>query len=172
MSRVPTPLRSRKATRVQAVARACADPAWSKTLACTHAPCAGTGRSLVRPQAQRPSGPHREGEEPKPMMHGREKSDPAIVAAKPLNNSGPLAALGAERRARAEGNTVQDSTCRTLSRESVSQGLDRVRQTARHKKKERFTALLHHLTPDLLRTAFFALKRDAAPGVDGLMWQD
>ena len=106
------------------------------------------------------------------MMHGREKSDPAIVAAKPLNNAGPLAAEGVERRARAEGNTVQDSTCRTLSRESVSQGLARVRQTARHKKKERFTALLHHLTPDLLRTAFFALKRDAAPGVDGLMWQD
>src|SRR5918912_1976107 len=51
MSRVPTPLRSRKATRVQAIARACADPAWSKTLACRHAPCAGTGRSLVRPQA-------------------------------------------------------------------------------------------------------------------------
>src|SRR5919199_5795916 len=51
MSRVPTPLRSRKAARVQASARACADPAWSKTLACRHAPCAGTGRSLVRPQA-------------------------------------------------------------------------------------------------------------------------
>src|ERR671927_23418 len=172
MSGVPTPFRSRKAKRVQAVARACADPAWSKTLACRHAPCAGTGRSLVRPQAQGPSGPHREGEEPKPMMHGREKSDPAIVAAKPLNNAGPLAAEGVERRARAEGNTVQGSTCRTLSQESVSQGLDRVRQAARHKEKERFTALLHHLTPDLLRTAFFALKRDAAPGVDELMWQD
>jgi len=53
----------------------------------------------------------------------------------------------------------------------VSQGLDRVRHVARQRKKERFTALLHHVTPNLLRTAFFALKRQAAPGVDGLTWQ-
>ena len=53
----------------------------------------------------------------------------------------------------------------------MSQALDRVRQAARQRKKERFTALFHHLSPDLLRTAFFALKRDAAPGVDGLTWQ-
>ena len=54
----------------------------------------------------------------------------------------------------------------------MSQALDRVRQAARQRKKERFTALLHHINIDLLRTAFFALKRDAAPGVDGLTWQD
>jgi RNA-directed DNA polymerase len=106
------------------------------------------------------------------MMHGREKSDPAIVATKPPNKAGPPVAEGVEPRAGTEGNTAQDSTCRTPSRESVSQGLDRVRQTARHKKTERFTALFHHLTPDLLRTAFFALKRDAAPGPDGLTWKD
>jgi group II intron reverse transcriptase/maturase len=54
----------------------------------------------------------------------------------------------------------------------VSQALDRVRQAARLRKKERFTTLLHHLSVDLLREAFFALKRDAAPGVDGLTWRD
>jgi retron-type reverse transcriptase len=54
----------------------------------------------------------------------------------------------------------------------VSQGLDRVRQAARQRKKEKFTALLHHVTIDLLRDAFLALKRRAAPGVDGLTWQD
>jgi len=54
----------------------------------------------------------------------------------------------------------------------VSQGLDRVRQAARQRKKEKFTALLHHLTIDLLRDAFLALKRHAAPGVDGVTWQD
>jgi group II intron reverse transcriptase/maturase len=54
----------------------------------------------------------------------------------------------------------------------VSQGLDRVRHAARQRKKERFTALLHHVTVDLLRDAFLALKRRAAPGVDGLTWQD
>jgi retron-type reverse transcriptase len=54
----------------------------------------------------------------------------------------------------------------------VPQGLERVRQAARQRKKERFTALLHHVTVDLLREAFYALKRKAAPGVDGLKWED
>ena len=54
----------------------------------------------------------------------------------------------------------------------MSQALDRVRQAARQRKKERFTALFHHLSLDLLRMAFFALKRDAAHGVDGLTWRD
>jgi group II intron reverse transcriptase/maturase len=54
----------------------------------------------------------------------------------------------------------------------VSQALDRVRHVARHRRKERFTALLHHIDLDRLRTAFFALKRGAAPGVDGLTWRD
>ena len=54
----------------------------------------------------------------------------------------------------------------------MSQGLERVRQAARQRKKERFTALLHHVTVELLQEAFFALKRKAAPGVDGLTWQD
>ncbi len=62
------------------------------------------------------------------MMYGREKSDPAIVAGKLPNKAGPPVAEGMEPRAGAKGNTAQDSTCRTLSRASVSQGLDRVRQ--------------------------------------------
>jgi retron-type reverse transcriptase len=53
----------------------------------------------------------------------------------------------------------------------VSQALDRVRKAARLKKDEKFTALLHHVNVDLLREAFFALKRDAAPGVDGMTWR-
>src|SRR3954467_14507413 len=69
------------------------------------------------------------------------------------------------------GNAGQDRTRRAQDRASVSKGLDRVRHVARQRKKERFTALLHHVTPNLLRTAFFALKRQAAPGVDGLTWQ-
>src|SRR3954470_16039854 len=147
------------------------DPAWSETLACTHAPGTGTGRSPARPQALGPSGPHREGEEPSPMMHGREKSDLARGAAKPANNDGRPSAELVERRAGAEGNAGQDRTRRAQDRASVSKGLDRVRHVARQRKKERFTALLHHVTPNRLRTAFFALKRQAAPGVDGLTWQ-
>jgi RNA-directed DNA polymerase len=54
----------------------------------------------------------------------------------------------------------------------VSQALARIRQAARHRKKERFTSLLHHVSVDLLRLTFLELKRNAAPGVDGLTWQD
>src|SRR5829696_4952635 len=106
------------------------------------------------------------------MMHGGEKSDLAIVAAKPANNDGQPSAELVERRARAKGKADQQSTRRALNRESVSQALDRLRQAARQRKKERFTALLHHLNLDLLRMAFLDLKRTAAPGVDGLTWQD
>jgi RNA-directed DNA polymerase len=106
------------------------------------------------------------------MMHGREKSDSAIRAMKPANKAGQPAAEWVEQRAGAKGNTGQPHTCRAQDRASVPQGLERVRQAARQRKKERFTALLHHVTVDLLRESFFALKRKAAPGVDGLTWQD
>ena len=106
------------------------------------------------------------------MMHGREKSDFAIVAMKPANKAGQPAAEWAERRVEAKGNTAESRTRRTPSRESVFQGLDRVRQTAKARQKERFTALLHHVSVDLLKDAYFWLKRNAAPGVDGVTWQD
>jgi RNA-directed DNA polymerase len=105
------------------------------------------------------------------MMHGREKSDPAIVAGKPTNKVASATAEPVEPRAGAERNAGQQSTHRTQGRECVSHGLDRVRQAARQRKKEKFTALLHHVDVDLLRESFLALKRKAAPGVDGLTWQ-
>lgn len=106
------------------------------------------------------------------MMHKLEKSDPSTVAAKPANNSGSSEAESVERREGAKGNTPEPHTHRTPSRASVSPGLERVRERARQGKKERFTALLHHVTVDLLRTAYFKLKRDAAPGVDGTTWRE
>jgi hypothetical protein len=54
----------------------------------------------------------------------------------------------------------------------VIQALDRVRKAAKQRTKEQFTSLLHHMNVDLLRTAFYALKRKAAPGVDGMIWAD
>ena len=105
-------------------------------------------------------------------MNGGEKSDPAIVAGKPTNKAGQPVAETVERRAGAEGNADQHSTYRTQNRDRVNQALDRVRQAARQRKKERFTALLHHVNTDTLRLAFLALKREAAPGVDGLRWKD
>ncbi|WP_396330564.1 group II intron reverse transcriptase/maturase [Burkholderia anthina] len=104
-------------------------------------------------------------------MNGREKSDSAIVATKPANKAGKPAAERVEPRAGTKRNTGRSHTCRAQNRASVSQGLDRVRQAARQRKKERFTALLHHVTIDRLRASFIALKRNAAPGVDGLTWR-
>ena len=98
-------------------------------------------------------------------MHDSEKSDSAIVAVKPPNKAGLSVAEAVERRAGAKGNADQQNTHRIQSRIRVTQALSRVRQAARHRKKERFTALLHHLNVDTLRTAFLALKRKAAPGV-------
>jgi RNA-directed DNA polymerase len=106
------------------------------------------------------------------MMHGRGKSDPAIVAAKLVNKAGQLAAESVERRAGAKGKAAQRSTRRAQDRESVSQALDRIRKVAKERKKEKFTALFHHLSLDLLEQAFFELKDNAAPGVDGLTWTD
>ena len=105
-------------------------------------------------------------------MHGHEKSGPVVVVMKPANKGGQPPAELVERRAGAEGNVNQRDTHRAQNRESVTQALDRVRHAARQRKKERFTALLHHVNVDTLRMAFHALKRDAAPGVDGVTWTD
>jgi RNA-directed DNA polymerase len=116
------------------------------------------------------------------MMHGGGKSDFAIVAVKAANKAEqpaversaaePTAAEPVERRAETKGNVGQQSTCRTQSRESVSQALERIRKVARERKKERFTALFHHISVELLGDAFYQLKEDAAPGVDRLTWND
>ena len=106
------------------------------------------------------------------MMHGGGKSDPDVVAEKPANKAERSAAEPVERREGTKGNAGQHSTGRAQSRETVSQALERIRQAARQRKKERFTTLLHHVSVDLLRQAFFEIKKDAAPGVDGLTRQD
>ena len=104
-------------------------------------------RSHVWPQAAEPTGPHREGEEPKPMMHGHEKSDSAIVAMKPPNKAGRPAAEAVERRAEAKENANRCRTCRTQCRESVSQVPERVRKAARpavkHPRWEPYAGKLH-----------------------------
>ena len=105
------------------------------------------------------------------MMHDRGKSDSAIVAAKPTNKAERSAAEPVEPRAGTKRNAGEQSTHRTQGRARVIQALARVRKAAQQRKKEKFTALFHHLSVDLLREAFLVLKRDAAPGMDGLTWQ-
>jgi RNA-directed DNA polymerase len=106
------------------------------------------------------------------MMHDREKSDSPIVATKSTNGGGRPRPEPVERRGEAEGNVRQPSTLRTPSRDGVTAGLERVRTAARLRKKERFTALLHHVSIDRLQQAYSWLKRDAAAGVDGVTWED
>ena len=104
-------------------------------------------------------------------MHGPEESDSVIIAVKPTNKAEQSVAEPVEPRTETKGNADQQSTRRAQDRASVSQALERVRQAARQRKKERFTSLLHHVDPAMLRTAFYAMKRDAAPGVDGMTWE-
>jgi RNA-directed DNA polymerase len=115
------------------------------------------------------------------MMNGHEKSDLAIVAKKPANKANEPtveasaeanAAEPVERRAGTKGNARQQSTCRAQNRISVAQALERIRNAARERKKERFSALFHHINVELLEQSFFELKEDAAPGVDRLTWTD
>jgi len=105
------------------------------------------------------------------MMHDRGKADSAIVAVKPTNNAGQPATEPVEPRAGTKRNVGEQSTHRTQGRARVTQALARVRKAAQQRRKEKFTALFHHLSVDLLREAFLVLKRDAAPGMDGLTWQ-
>ena len=76
-----------------------------------------------------------------------------------------------EPRAGTKRNAGEQSTHRTRGRARVTQALARVRKAAQQRRKEKFTALFHHISVDLLREAFFVLKHDAAPGIDGLTWQ-
>ncbi len=100
------------------------------------------------------------------------ESDDGVVPVKSANNAGQEAATEPmEGRPSTKGNTLQAATPRTRSRTSVSIALQRVREVARRERSARFTALLHHVTVDLLRESFHALKRSAAPGVDQVTWE-
>jgi RNA-directed DNA polymerase len=103
-------------------------------------------------------------------VYGNGKSDDCTVPMKLLNN-GEEPAEAVEGRRSTKGNVGQSAAVRTQSRAAASFGLAGVREAARKSRKERFTALLHHVTIDLLRDSFYALKRQAASGVDGVTWQ-
>jgi group II intron reverse transcriptase/maturase len=88
------------------------------------------------------------------------------------NKDEKSSAEGEEGRPMIKENTRQPHTPSTQSETRVSQGLEGVRKAAKENQGTRFTALLHHMTVELLRESFYALKRKAAPGVDGVTWQD
>lgn len=107
----------------------------------------------------------------KPVTGTVEKSDSLIVPKKPLNK-GASPAETVEGRGEAKGNAEQIPASRTLSRNScASMDLERVRGAARRNRRLRFSALLHHITPELLADSFYRLQRNAAAGVDGVTWR-
>ena len=105
-------------------------------------------------------------------MHALEKSDCAVLPVKQPNKEGRPSAEAVEGRAQTKENIVQSHMHPTLSGKRMSQGLGGVRKAARERKQERFSALLHHLSIELLRESFYALQRKASPGVDGVTWQE
>jgi RNA-directed DNA polymerase len=100
------------------------------------------------------------------------ESDGRVVPTKCPNKGGEPPAEGTEGRRPTKENIEQTTAPRTQSRTSELSGLLGVREVARKEKQTRFTALLHHVTVHLLRDSFYALKRDAAPGVDGVTWRE
>ena len=107
-------------------------------------------------------------------MHVCGESDGLVVPTKRANKADAyaLAAESAEGRRAIKGNAPQAHSCRTQSRGSESQGLWRVRQAARRDRRIRFTALFHHITPQLLRASYWELNHQAVPGIDGETWRE
>lgn len=105
------------------------------------------------------------------MMYETRKSDESMVPTKSAN-AASCAEESMEGRGSAKGNAGEQNAPRTQSRiHDAHSELDRVRRRAKHDKEARFTALLHHVTIERLRTAYFRLRKNAAPGVDGVTWQ-
>src|SRR6267142_2463861 len=106
------------------------------------------------------------------MTNGPGKSDRPTVPEKSPNKAGQPVAEGMEGKGLAKGNLPQQNVSRTPSRTDTPSALERVRQAAGKDKKLRFTALLHHIyNLETLRMAYFRLKKEAAPGVDGETWR-
>lgn len=127
--------------------------------------CAGTGRSHGCCLSAMLEQPRSEGQGRNAEMNDREKSDGLVVPEKSPNEQEAMEGSSPMKR-----NSGQRSTDRTQSRRAVSNGLDRVREAARRHDGEKFTALLHHITPERLTDSYRKLKRTAATGVDGVSW--
>jgi RNA-directed DNA polymerase len=103
-------------------------------------------------------------------MHGLGKSDDRVVPAKLPNKPARAGAEVVEGRRSAEGNAIGETRPGHGAGVGVLSGLDRVRQAAQKDRDVRFTALLHHVSVERLRAAYWALRPKAAPGIDGVTW--
>jgi hypothetical protein len=106
------------------------------------------------------------------MTHDHGKSDRLVVPQKSSNKAGRPATETTEGSERAKGNSPEGHDDRTQRRVNASAGIERVRQAVRRERKQQFTALLHHVYDlERVRTAYLALKRDAAAGIDCETWR-
>lgn len=155
--------------------KTCFDPAQSETLSMLGSDLHGSWEISSVPEPQGTGGTGK-AQSHNPVAYAGEKSDTSVVLKKPPNNGGSHSGDPAEvveGRDVAKGNVSENPTPRTPSRDKrVSMGLGGVRIAARQDKTVRFTALLHHITPQLLAESFYALRHDAAAGVDGVTWED
>jgi RNA-directed DNA polymerase len=170
LSGTPTPFTQAEGNTEHGDSReSCEGPAQSKTLS--------TCGNSLRGNREIPKVSAQDGRAGRPEkarcrtsgVYASGKSDGCIVPEKPLNKGGGPPAEVAEERQPTERNTLQTAMPRTQSRAGVTIGLQGVREAARKQEHVRFNALLHHVTVDLLYESFYALKRQAAPGVDGMM---
>ncbi len=132
-------------------------------------------RETPWPTVSESRSPAGEGESRTSGMHSSGESDGAVVPMKPSNKAtgqAPEAAERVEGRASTKENVQQARAVPAQHGAAASQGLKGVRKVAKERKQERFTTLLHHLTVNLLRDSYYALKREAAPGVDGVRWAE
>lgn len=132
-------------------------------------------RETSLPTARARGSPAGEGESRTSGTHGGEESDGAVIPMKPSNRvtgKSPKTAEMVEGRAPTKENVQRARAVPAQDGAAASPGLKGVRKVAQERKQERFTTLLHHLTVDLLRDSYYALKREAAPGVDGMRWAE
>jgi len=171
LSGVPTSFTQMEGHIVHGATReSCTDPAQSETLSMCGNSLRGS-REIPEVPADTLAGRSEKAKCRTSGMYASGKSDGCVVPEKP-SNKGELLAEMAEERQPTEGNTLHEAAPRTQSRVGVSIGLQGVREAARKQEHVRFNALLHHVTVDLLQESFYALKRQAAPGIDGMTWKE
>jgi len=171
-SGVPTPLTDAEGnTRQGRYRESSTDPARSETRRTCGNLLRENREVPVPPAADGAAGRAGKAEGRTPAMHGPGRSDRPIVPANAPNKAGRPVAEGREGRGLAKGNTDEQNAPRTQCRTGAHSALERVREAARRDKNERFSALLHHVDIDRLRGAFLSIKRNAAPGVDGVSWE-
>jgi group II intron reverse transcriptase/maturase len=150
-----------------------ADTAESETLRMRGNSLHGNRETLEAPTLQCGGGRSEKAYGQTSNMHASRESDDLIVPEKRTNKAGPTAAAeSVEGRGSTKGNATRTLLVPDAVPGRRGMGLRGIREAAKRDKELRFTALLHHVNPELLRTSFFELKRQAAPGVDGMTWHE